>query len=238
MDKFQYQCITKLLHDKLNQLSCCDCLQDTDLYEEIESFLSAQNNLFDKGAISALDELPPEDSSGLKQPSAAEDVPKNYDYFVSVGFPQKDKVFTKYEDKSATIPRMIGPIPKGHKIITKDKYKLGPIEYRALSTDEQYRYIMRGLNKVKDLLTPSGDNYHYFIEKCQSGDLHFHGRFESGLNMKDIKLLFHNVYGISLDRLKTFVNIKKYDKDKWRNYAEKMANKSYQTTDYPHIKNL
>jgi len=229
--KFEYQIITKLLQDKLNELSCCKCLQDTTLYEEIESFLSVQNNLFDKGAIVALDQLPP-----AEEPKApAELSEKKYDYFLSVGFPQKDKVFTKYEDKTAYVPRDIGPLMKGIKATPKDKFKLGNIEYRALNTEEQYRFIIRGLNRVKDLITPHGGNYHYFIEKCQSGDLHFHGRFESSMNMKDIKLMFHNAYGISLDRLKTFTNIKKYDALKWMDYSRKLKTKDYQTTYYEHI---
>lgn len=240
MDITQYNITTKLLQDALIKLSCCDCLQDTNLHEEIESFLSIQNNLIDKGAIATLDKLPPADTRihAEAQKLSVPLVEGTYDYFLSVGFPQKDKVFTKYVDKRAYVPREIGPMPHNIKVSPKDKYILGKIEYRQLTTDEQYRFIMRGLNKIKDLITPNGDNYHYFIEKCQSGDLHFHGRFESSLNMKDLKIIFHNAFGISFDRLKTFTNIKKYDAVKWKSYHEKMEHKQYQTTNYPHIKNI
>lgn len=243
MDITQYNIYTKLLRESLDKLSQCTCLQDCSLYEEVESFLSIQNNLIDKGANAALDKLAPAERYYAEAQQVVANIPlaeseRSYDFFLSVGFPQKDKVFTKYEDKKTYVPRDIGPLRKGIKCTPKDKYILGNIEYRALSTDEQYRFILRGLHRVKDLLTPQGGNYHYFIEKCQSGDLHFHGRFESQMNMKDIKLMFHNAFGISMDRLKTFCNIKKYDALKWRSYHEKEATKQYQTTSYPHIKNI
>lgn len=230
MDITQFNITKSLLQDAMTKLSCCGCLQDTSLYEEIESFLSIQNNLIDKGAISLLDKLPP---ASVCERNVETKTDLKYDYFLSVGFPQKDKVFTKYVDKKYRMPNMIN---LGN--TTPSKYILGKIEYRQLTTDEQYKFIICGLNQIKDLITPSGSNYHYFIEKCQSGDLHFHGRFESGMNMKDLKLIFHNAFGISLDRLKTFTNIKKYDALKWKSYHQKMEHKDYQTTNYPHIKSV
>ena len=228
MDITQFNIITKLLQDSLDKLSCCNCLQDTTLYEEIESFLSLQNNLLDKGAICILDKTPPAQRQNAPEPPLEE---KKYDYFLSVGFPQKDKVFTKYVDRKSRVPNMVN---LGSSV--PSKYILGKIEYRELSTDEQYKFIMRGIHQFKDIITPNGSNYHYFIEQCMSGDLHFHGRFESGMNMKDLKLIFHNVYGVSLDRLKTFTCIKKYDALKWKDY-EKKTSKTYQATCYKPVTN-
>jgi len=226
--EFQNQVLQSVMENCLKKLECCNP-KTMDLYEETESALEMINSNIDKmfrnaRECDALDTRPP-----AGQPATTQN-DHEYDYFISVGFPQKDQVFTKYADKRLHAPNMVNcgtSVPK--------KYILGKIEYRALTTDEQYNYIVRGINQVKDLITSDNSHYHYFIEQCQSGDLHFHARIDSSLNMKDIKLIFHNAFGISLNHLKFFCVIKKYDVLSWSNYETKTS-KTYQATKYKHIK--
>lgn len=213
--KFQSDVYTRMFENCMNRLSCCNP-KTMDLYEETESALKLIDQTLDKFYSKARECEPldtrPREAHAIPQDQKAHD----YKYFVSVGFPQKDKVFTRHFSHA------------------KNKVILAPQEYRGLTTNEQYCYIVRGITQVKDLITSPNGKYHYFIEQCKSGDLHFHARIDSYMAMKDIKLIYHNAFGISLDHIKYFCVIKMYDALKWSDYENKTS-KSYQKTDYKHI---
>lgn len=225
--EFQNQVLQNVMENCLKKLECCNP-NTMDLYEETESALEMINSNIDKMFRKARECEPLDTRPPAGQPPTVQNA-HEYDYFISVGFPQKDLVFTKYVDKKSYVPNMVnlGNSKPG-------KYILGKIEYRALTTDEQYHYIIRGINQVKDLVTSEHGHYHYFIEQCKSGDLHFHARIDSSLNMKDLKLIYHNAFGISLNHLKFFCVIKKYDALLWSDY-ERKTSKTYQATNYKPI---
>ena len=141
---------------------------------------------------------------------------ENFDYLVSVAFPHKEKVIAQYYDEQ------------------KKKCVRGPIEYRLLKQEEQYKFIVYILNRNINMLHDG--KYHFWLEKCRSEDLHFHGRITNKMCMKDIKIVFHKIFGISMNH-KHFIDIKKYDATKFRSYDTKLT-KGYQTYDKPHLKNI
>lgn len=179
---------------------------DYDLHDDCIQALISETDKMGSVVLSALDRENREPMVQLE----------SFDYLVSVAFPHKEKVITQYYDDH------------------KKKVIRGPIEYRLLKQQEQYNFIMYVLNRNLNMLHDG--KYHFWVEKCKSEDLHFHGRITNKMCMKDIKIVFHKIFGISMDH-RHFIDIKKYDAKKWADYDTKHT-KDYQTYDKPHLKNI
>lgn len=165
--------------------------------------------------------IPGDDVGFLQKPTTE---PILWNYFITCAFPQGHKFNIKHKEYIATSCKY----PLGYKI-TNDE-----IKYRDCSVQEQYQWIIYNLSKY---LHHSVVKYDIFFELCFSGDLHFHGRIQTELKyIKDIKVLFHRMFNLSLKH-KYFCDVKVYDDKKWNDYDVKIK-KTYQTTSFKHFTNI
>lgn len=143
--------------------------------------------------------------------------------FITVAFPNHE-YFMRY--KECTM--------KGVQI------KEGYIKYFKCMPSEQYEYVLKQLKKHFEIMFFEAlTEYDIFFEVTKNGNIHIHGRisFSKKILDKEIKLGFHRIFKTPTKFIRTHVDIKEYDHSKWNDYENKKV-KGYQTTEYPHYKNI
>lgn len=147
--------------------------------------------------------------------------PRQYDYFITIGFPQKQKFNIKHLEIRAQ---------------NQEVYVFKPIPYEECSQKEQYSFIKHKLSEERMLNI--ADIYDIFFEVTKNGNIHVHGRIYSihKKSIKDIRLYIHRLFGVK-HQCRHFVDIRVYDHAKWNNYDQK-NNKAYQSCNLPHMTNL
>lgn len=162
-----------------------------------------------EGGILHLDKITPEHPAETdKSLSEAKlsDTEIGWSHFITLAFPQNHKFNIKHHEYMAN-----GSV----------KISMEPIKYRDCTVMEQYLWIQWIFNRF---LNRSCNEYDFFFEHTLSGDLHLHGRVTlfSKTHIKDIKLIFHRMFGLSVKYIK-FCDVKVYDKTKWNDYQNKYS---------------
>lgn len=155
-----------------------------------------------------------------QMPGGANPPPKvikqsDYDYFVTICFPNRNFKFNTYKTD-----------------YFKKKDILGNWEWSELSQDNQYKFInFKFRNNLQDF-----NKLDLFFEQTKANELHIHFRctFNSIHNMKEIKNYFHQMFNIPI-KYNRFIDIKIYQPDKWNDYQVK-TKKEYQILNYKNIK--
>lgn len=147
--------------------------------------------------------------------------PLQFDYFITIAFPQKQKFNIKHLEIRAQ---------------NQEVYVFKPIPYEECTQKEQYSFIKHKLSIER--LYNIADIYDLFFEVTKNGNIHIHGRLYSiaKKSIKDIKLYLHRLFEVK-HQLRHFIDIKPYDHLKWNDY-DKKNNKAYQTCTFPHLTNI
>jgi len=143
--------------------------------------------------------------------------------FLTVAFPNCE-YFMKYKECSTNGP----------------KTKQGLIKYFKCMPSEQYDYVFSKLyQNFECMFYETLIDYDIFFEVTKNGNIHIHGRisFSKKILDKEIKLSFHRIFRTPTKYIRTHVDVKDYDHTKWNDYENKIE-KGYQTTEYPHFKNI
>jgi len=194
------------------------------MYTELE--VKALNSIGAK--VDILDNFCPDSTSiqtGDEKGDAVAQSPILWNYFITVAFPTGHKF--KMKHKEYCVITTVNP--------NGFKYTFDDIKYGECSTQEQYNWIIW---KLERYLKIDVDKYDIFFEHTFDGHIHFHGRIKliNIKHIKDIKLIFHRMFGLPAKH-KFFCDVKLYDESKWNNYDTK-TKKTYQTSKYPHFKNI
>lgn len=142
-------------------------------------------------------------------------------YFITLAFPTNHKFKIKHVELRAQ---------------NQTRIVFSPIKYGDCTQGEQYSWLMYILTKYIKMVS---DEYDLFFEQTKEGNLHIHGRlryYDKKKTKKDVRALFHRMFECPT-QYKHFIDIKDYNPDKWTNYDIKET-KTYQTLDYPHLKNI
>lgn len=118
--------------------------------------------------------------------------------------------------------------------------KEGNVKYFKCMPSEQYEYVIRQLKQHFEIMFfETLIDYDLFFEVTKNGNIHIHGRisFSKKILDKELKLSFHRIFKTPTKYIRNHVDIKDYEHTKWNDYENKKE-KGYQTTEYPHFKNI
>lgn len=143
-----------------------------------------------------------------------------YDYFITIAFPTKHY----YKIKHLKLSTSSRPV-----------FLFDEIKYGECTVTEQYEWIMWILRRNIQFIA---EQYDLFFEVTKDGNIHIHGRIKNTpkKTIKEIRTWAHRMFDTP-QKYKRFIDIKEYDDAKWSNY-DKKTEKTYQTTNYEHFKNI
>ena len=217
-------CITKVLQEEFIDFvsetdpTDVDCFYRLIYLEDLLNTILAETEKLKKG-LDYLDLNPPPRGTKMNIVDVLKSkdiITDDFTYFLSFGFPPKARVMASYYDD------------------IKRKQIRGLIEFRNLKQREQAQYIMYNINQYLPLLHDG--KYYFWLEKCKSEEMHFHGLVNRKTNIKDIKLMYHKVFNIDMNE-RFFVKALKFDRAKWSNYHIK-TKKDYEYYDHKPITNM